>query len=80
MSLAFSPDNQQFIEQALSAGTFPSEQALLDEAVAQLREREETLAAVREGLAQAERGEGMTVEEADARFRKKYGIPRRERA
>lgn len=64
MSLTFSPDNQQFIEQALSAGTFPSKEALLDEAVAQLREREETLAAVREGLAQAERGEGMDFDEA----------------
>lgn len=78
MSLTFSPDNQQFIDQALSAGTFPSKEALLEEAVAQLREREETLAAIREGLEQAKRGEGMTVEEADARFREKYGIAKRE--
>jgi len=40
------------------------------------RQSEEIQAAVREGLEQAERGEGTSLEEFDQQMRRKYGIPR----
>lgn len=39
-------------------------------------EHAETVAAVREGMEQAARGETMTLEEAERRLRKKYGFSR----
>lgn len=50
-----------------------SYQALLDRL-----ERAETVAAIREGMGQAERGEGIPLEEAEARLRKKHGFSRRD--
>jgi glycerol-3-phosphate O-acyltransferase len=38
--------------------------------------RVETLAAIRRGMTQAERGEGIPVEEAAQRLRKKHGFSR----
>jgi prevent-host-death family protein len=49
-----------------------SYQALLDRL-----ERAETIAAIREGMGQAERGEGISLKEAEARLRKKHGFSRR---
>lgn len=39
------------------------------------RERAETIAAVREGVADAEAGRVYSLEEVDAEIRKKYGFP-----
>lgn len=39
-------------------------------------ERAETLAAIRRGMEQAERGEGTPLEEAEKRLRKKHGFSR----
>ena len=39
-------------------------------------ERAETIAAIRRGMEQAERGEGMSLDEAEARLRKKHGFSR----
>lgn len=39
-------------------------------------ERAETLAAIRRGMEQAERGEGIPLEEAEERLRKKHGFSR----
>jgi len=38
-------------------------------------ERAEVVAAVKEGLAQAERGEGISLTQFDKYMRNKYGIP-----
>jgi len=37
-------------------------------------ERAETVAAIRHGIEQAERGEGIPLEEAEKRLRKKHGL------
>jgi len=37
-------------------------------------ERAETVAAIRRGIEQAERGEGIPLEEAEKRLRKKHGL------
>ena len=39
-------------------------------------ERAETLAAIRQGLQEFERGQGMPLEEAEKRLRKKHGFSR----
>ncbi|MBS1834187.1 MAG: type II toxin-antitoxin system Phd/YefM family antitoxin [Acidobacteria bacterium] len=39
-------------------------------------EQAETLAAIKEGIAQADRGEGIPFEEAERRLRKKHGSRR----
>jgi PHD/YefM family antitoxin component YafN of YafNO toxin-antitoxin module len=39
-------------------------------------ERAETVAAIRHGMEQAERGEGIPLEEAEKRLRKKHGLSR----
>ena len=39
-------------------------------------EHVETIAAIRSGMAQAERGEGIPLSEAEARLRKKHGFSR----
>jgi prevent-host-death family protein len=48
-----------------------SYQALLDRL-----ERAETLAAIRQGMAQFDRGEGMPLKQAERRLRKKHGFSR----
>ena len=42
----------------------------------EMAESFEALSAVQEGMAQAERGEGMSLEQFDKRMRKKHGISR----
>ncbi len=76
MASDISPSNEQFIEHAILAGRFGSRSELLDAAVSLLRDEEETLAAIREGLASIERGEGVPLAEADAMLREKHGMPR----
>jgi predicted transcriptional regulator len=39
-------------------------------------ERAETIAAIRRGIEQARRGEGIPLEEAEKRLRKKHGFSR----
>lgn len=39
-------------------------------------DKAETIAAIREGAGQIDRGEGITVEDAEARLRKKHGFSR----
>ena len=39
-------------------------------------ERAETIAAIRQGIAQFERGEGIPLEDAERKPRKKHGFPR----
>ena len=39
-------------------------------------ERAETVAAIRRGIDQADRGEGISLEEAEIRLRKKHGFSR----
>ena len=45
-----------------------------EEVVARWREEQETLTAIREGLADIEAGRTMTIEEFDRDFRKRHGL------
>ncbi len=76
MASDISPANEQFIQQAIGAGRFESRSELLDAAVSLLRDEEETLGAIREGLDSIERGEGMDLADVDAMLREKHGFRR----
>lgn len=69
-----SPTNELFIEQALESGLFGSRGELLDAAISLLRDEEETLTAIREGLESIDRGEGMDLDQADAMLRERHGF------
>lgn len=73
------PDLQKFIEEEVAAGRFPSAQALIEAAVARLmlegaddQVDEETLAAIDEGNAQIDGGQGIDLDRFAADMRKKH--------
>lgn len=76
MASDISQNNELFIEQAILAGRFGTRGELLDAAVSLLRDEEEALAAIREGLDSIDRGEGIDVADADAMLREKHGFRR----
>ncbi len=68
MISSLSSDNERFIHEALAAGLFPSREILLDQAVEALRRRQDQLAldaALREGLAQLDAGQGRELSDDD---------------
>ena len=62
------PDLERFIAEQVEAGYYPSAEAVIEAAVADLRDHtdsaldDETVAAIREGEEQANRGEGMELD------------------
>lgn len=65
-------DFNRFAEQKLSAGVAATLQALVEEWNS-LRERERSVAAIRESVRQYEAGEGLPVQEAFEDVRRKLG-------
>ena len=57
MSHRLSPENEQFLDRAVSAGTFHYREAAIDEAVNLLRRREKLIQDVNHGIEQINRGE-----------------------
>jgi Arc/MetJ-type ribon-helix-helix transcriptional regulator len=57
MSTSLSPENEQFLIQAVAAGTFHDRGEALDRAVELLRQQEQLIRDVNAGIEQAERGE-----------------------
>jgi Arc/MetJ-type ribon-helix-helix transcriptional regulator len=57
MSHRLSPENEQFLDLAVSAGTFHDREAAIDEAVNLLRRREKLIQDVNHGIEQINRGE-----------------------
>ena len=83
MNITFRPELLRRIETKVHSGEYESAEALVEEALQWYPSMEEDegqieeiKAAVREGLEQAERGEGASLEEFDQHMRRKYGIPR----
>jgi putative addiction module CopG family antidote len=71
MTINPSPTVTRLLNQQLSRGRFASENEVLEEALRTLAEKQEledTLRAVREGVAAAEAGETSSVEEVFARL------------
>ncbi len=73
VQITLKPEVEQFVEEQVKAGHYPSADALVEAAVIYMRDSgldEETIAAINEGSEQAERGEGMSLEECRAHFDK----------
>ncbi|MFM8707684.1 MAG: type II toxin-antitoxin system ParD family antitoxin [Planctomycetia bacterium] len=57
MSRRLSPENEQFLDRAVSAGNYHDREAAIDEAVNLLRRREKLVEDVNRGIEQISRGE-----------------------
>jgi Arc/MetJ-type ribon-helix-helix transcriptional regulator len=66
MSTDLSPQNEQFIQHAVSRGIFHDRGQALDEAVELLRRRQELLDHIDEGTRQLRSGEGIELLGEDA--------------
>lgn len=57
MSHRLSPENEHFLDRAISNGVYDDREAAIDEAVSLLRRREKLLEDVNHGIAQIDHGE-----------------------
>jgi Arc/MetJ-type ribon-helix-helix transcriptional regulator len=57
MGTDLSPENEQFVEESVAAGTFPSRRDVLDQGVELVRQRHELLSRVGESRRQLDSGE-----------------------
>ena len=69
MSTGLTPENEQFVSDAVQAGSYTSREAVFDEALTLLRQREELRRQVNVGIEQIERGETVDGDEVFARLR-----------
>lgn len=76
MSVDLLPNDEAFLRQIVAGGRFPNEREALGHAIHLLREEEETIADIREGLASIERGEGIPLSDVVAHMSAKFNIPR----
>jgi Arc/MetJ-type ribon-helix-helix transcriptional regulator len=76
VSYAFPPELNRLIQEQLATGAYASEDDLLLEAVRALRDREEVLAGIQEGLADLGAERMQPLRQVDAALRDKYRIPR----
>ena len=69
------PDLQRFVQEQVRAGHYPSVEAVVEAAIAELRDLQaealddETIDAINEAEAQADRGEGVDLDTFPARLR-----------
>ena len=86
MEITLKPETLNRISEKVRSGEFESTDAIVEQAVAFFLDYEEddmdeaefraTKAAVDEGLEQAGRGEGLSLEDFEKNMRAKYGIQR----
>jgi antitoxin ParD1/3/4 len=80
MNLTLKPEDQRFLDEQVKSGRFSSPEDAVAEAIDRLRWEDditptpEDLAAVREGLAQLDRGEGIPWEKVRRELNEKYGL------
>ena len=67
MDADLSPENEQFIQQAVTAGVFPDRRHALDEAVGLLKKRQELLAHIEEGTRQLRSGDFVEYDQEGLR-------------
>ena len=74
MSYAFPPEIDRLMRERLASGLYGSEDEVLLDAMQALTERDATVAAVLEGVADMEAGRVHSLEEVDADMRQRHGI------
>ena len=76
MTLSLPPEVQRFIDEQVQAGRFSSPEAVVAAAIAEMRQSDDelsgdTIAAINEGLEQADRGEGIELDAFRAQMMKR---------
>lgn len=77
MNISLRPELERFVEKKVRAGEYGSADQVLEAALIRLMDDDdeldhETLAAIEEGEAQLDRGEGMPLSQAFSELRKKH--------
>lgn len=65
MSRRLSPENEQFLDRAISNGVYDDREAAIDQAVSLLRCREKLIEDVNHGIEQIDRGETVPFDLAE---------------
>ena len=74
MAYSFPPMLDQLVREELATGTYRSEDDVLVEAMQALRDRDEAIAGIREGLSDLDAGRVRSLGDVDAELRTKHGI------
>jgi antitoxin ParD1/3/4 len=78
MNLSLRPEIQRFIDEQVKTGRYPTPEAVVEAAVADMRDigdeelDDATIAAINEGEAQADRGEGVDLDTFRARMNQRF--------
>lgn len=78
MNLSLRPEIQRFIDEQVKAGRYPTPEAVVEAAVADMRDIEDleldgaTIAAINEAEDQADRGEGVDLDTFRASMNKRF--------
>jgi len=77
MTLNLRPEFQKFIDEQVQAGLYPSPEAVIETALADMQHAadpdDETIAAINEAKAQADRGEGIDFDTFRAEILSRHG-------
>jgi predicted transcriptional regulator len=76
MSYPFPPALGQLVREELATVAYRSEDDVLVEAMQGLRDRDEAIAGIREGLSDLDAGRARPIGDVDAELRTKHGIAR----
>ncbi len=75
MNITLRPTTQQFINEQVKTGRFANPEEVIEAAIARMQDGEdlddETIAAINEAEAQADRGEGVDLDTFRAQFQKR---------
>lgn len=74
MAYPFPPMLDQLVREELATGIYRSEDDVLVEAMQALRDRDEAVAGIREGLSDLDAGRVRSLGDVDAELRTKHGI------
>jgi putative addiction module CopG family antidote len=74
MAITLTPELDRWVHRKLAEGSYESVEEVLIAALRALDEEEATLAAIAEGIDDIEAGRVCTLEEANAKFYRKYGV------
>jgi putative addiction module CopG family antidote len=75
MSVDLSPDIWNEIQRQVATGVFATPDDVLREALAALRDREQEVLAIQEGIDDMEAGRVRPIREVDREFRQRNGLP-----
>ena len=77
MAYPFPPMLGQLVREELATGAYRSEDDVLVEAMQALRDRDEAIAGIREGLSDLDAGRVRSLGDVDAELRTKHAIARK---